>query len=820
MLLSIAKLAASTRYHVRDTQRYYVETEPGERPGRFLGSGAMALGLPRFVDAKSFASLMEGVHPFTGEKLVQNAGRPNRRGGFDHVMSATKSVSVLYGLGNEAEKRAIRLAIWKTAQFAVEKVDAVCYTRRGSNGTPVKASPVIAAFFQVTTRAGDPHVHAHLVVFNVGVTADGHWGAIEMRPLVEQKMALGALLKAEFDYQLQRALPGLPFMAGKHGVEIGGISDAVTRHFSKRRQQIEAELDRMVASSAKAAELATLKTRPRKTRLPAFTELQKRWRHEALQLGFCPDLFRRTWHNALTSESQREPITARAISREVRRALTRGLEVREDAVVQQVAQTLGNGGISGRRLSLGIERVVQHSPSISMVGTGRFGKRRYTSAEMERISSVAVAVGVRLSESQGRQHVTMARMLARAQVIKCRVFMQWLNRRRDKSLTSEARKGIELVMKSKRQLAVLEIKTYENYAPMIRQLSNYYQAADYHVVVATRGRRACEIPGFMKSVDRRTTASLLTRIRAYRSYRQAAKHAAKQLVREAVGRYIGLYPGNRRPLMTPKSVIIVTDAHALAPADMHDLVREAKRCRSKLILVGAVSTEATTTFSNLAASIESIKVHRVLRGRPSAGLNQRDANVLRRWHHCKSEADALQKITKPSGQPSRPPIIVVDSAADVRRVHRALQADDVTNEGRVRTATGDWIGVGDRIRWTRTDKVTGIPAGDFGRVESVSTLLGLVRVELENGQLFSLPARRLRACLAHAVTPEAAPKCGADLMVVARHDKLNSVIDRLPADSLDRSEFFVVGGEAHLGRSNVEILRDTTPRTNEPRIER
>ena len=65
----------------------------------------------------------------------------------------------------------------------------------------------------------------------------------------------------------------------------------VLRHFSKRRAQIEAQLDELGYSSPKAAEIAALDTRKPKDLGASPVGLRDRWVDEARSIGYEPDQF-------------------------------------------------------------------------------------------------------------------------------------------------------------------------------------------------------------------------------------------------------------------------------------------------------------------------------------------------------------------------------------------------------------------------------------------------------------------------------------------------------------------------------------------------
>ena len=98
-MISIGKLRSADYYErevVDGAEDYYVR--PGEAPGRWVGNLAAELGLEGTVDGDHLAALFELRHPHTGEPLLDtNATKP----GFDLTISAPKSVSLLWALGDE-----------------------------------------------------------------------------------------------------------------------------------------------------------------------------------------------------------------------------------------------------------------------------------------------------------------------------------------------------------------------------------------------------------------------------------------------------------------------------------------------------------------------------------------------------------------------------------------------------------------------------------------------------------------------------------------------------------------------------------------------
>ncbi|HTB70758.1 MAG TPA: relaxase domain-containing protein, partial [Solirubrobacteraceae bacterium] len=94
---------------------YYLSPagEPTQAPGRWLASPETLarLGInASSVDGADFIALMEGRHPRTGKWLRPVGANGQRGGGIDLTFSAPKSVSTIWALGDESERREIEAA--------------------------------------------------------------------------------------------------------------------------------------------------------------------------------------------------------------------------------------------------------------------------------------------------------------------------------------------------------------------------------------------------------------------------------------------------------------------------------------------------------------------------------------------------------------------------------------------------------------------------------------------------------------------------------------------------------------------------------------
>ncbi|WP_404316542.1 MobF family relaxase [Prescottella equi] len=230
--------------------------------------------------------------------------------GYDLVFTPVKSISLLWGLGDERMKTAVEEAHRQAVDEALEWIeDEVIYTRRGAGGAQkVKAEGLlIARFDHFDNRAGDPNLHTHSAVLN-RVLAEGKWTTIDGTVLYKANVAASERYNTRVADLVARKL-GVTFAprpdtpVGKLPVhEVEGIPVSLLEEFS-RRAQIEdrqAELAREYKAKHGVnppkkvqyahAQQATLDTRNAKNPPRSLAELRAEWREraEAILAGSGP----------------------------------------------------------------------------------------------------------------------------------------------------------------------------------------------------------------------------------------------------------------------------------------------------------------------------------------------------------------------------------------------------------------------------------------------------------------------------------------------------------------------------------------------------
>jgi len=288
-MLTVARLHAGHQQYYKDAvarglDEYYAGT--GELPGRWMGRGAELLGLTGELDGDALDAILDGRDPRTGTRLTR---RTPKVIGYDATFCAPKSVSLLYALGSPdvaAEVRAAHDAAVDAAFAAYETI--TCRVRRGHAGsTVVKADGFVAAAYQHrSSRAGDPHLHTHVLIAHPGFTAsDGRWTSLDGRLLFPWSKPCGHIYEAKLRVELTRRL-GIEWGPVRNGIaDIAGVPRKVIDAFSRRRAEIEAHLEEHGRSSARAAQWATYATRRPKDRNTMAEDLFAEWRSRAEELG-------------------------------------------------------------------------------------------------------------------------------------------------------------------------------------------------------------------------------------------------------------------------------------------------------------------------------------------------------------------------------------------------------------------------------------------------------------------------------------------------------------------------------------------------------
>lgn len=221
-------------------------------------------------------------------EFLERRRPPAVRVAYDLTLTTEKSLGVLALLGDAVTRDAVLGSIQAGNDLAIDWLEDRAVGR--IDGKPVPAEGLaVASFRHLTSRALDPFPHHHNVVINTARMPDGTHRGLWSRALFANAHAASALATAEMRQQLTASL-GVLWRPSRHGGwEIDGISNAVVREFSKRRNEIDDALQELEAEIGRGAhpneiEHIVLRTRPAKNHTPA-DDLVASWRERAARHG-------------------------------------------------------------------------------------------------------------------------------------------------------------------------------------------------------------------------------------------------------------------------------------------------------------------------------------------------------------------------------------------------------------------------------------------------------------------------------------------------------------------------------------------------------
>ncbi len=405
MVLDVAKLAPGREdYYLEklaDDREEYLSGH-GESPGRWYGHGARSLGLDGEASKEGFRRLIQGRDPTTGELLGREHGR-HAVTGFDLVLRPAKSVSVLYGLGDAATGRAVLDAHHVGLAEATAYLDGQLGARRGHGGAEhVGGNGLLAVGFDHrTSRAGDPLVHTHLVVANRVQGPDGRWTALDGRDVYRHRRAADAIYRASLQRELTRSLGVAWTEADRHGNrEVRGMPRELVRAFSKRTEQVNAEVERLERSgrarTPRLVKWAVHATRKRKEHEAPET-LYARWRQEASERGTDPDaLVRGVTGRVAARERGQGPSEALVAKVFDRLASPEGLTAQASTFAREDVITALGAGLTGatRRELEGLAARFLGERAVSVVADRALEERRWTTPELLAVEQRLVAAAV------------------------------------------------------------------------------------------------------------------------------------------------------------------------------------------------------------------------------------------------------------------------------------------------------------------------------------------------------------------------------------------------------------------------------------------
>ena len=690
-------------------------------PSRWIGSAAEALGLSGAVNREDHIRTLQGSDPRTGEALVQKAG-VDRRYAFDLTFSAPKSVSIAWAVGDEDVKKGIEAAqdraVEKTLAFIEEKF---VLGRRGSakDGTITKEQvKLLAAVYRHgSSRELDMQIHSHAMLQNLGLRADGTWGALNEKEIFEWKLALGAIYRAELSSEIAKVL-GFGIEADREYFRLAGIPPELEEEFSKRRAQIEVALAEKGLSGGKASEVAALDTRKGKELLDSEI-LKEQWTKIAAEYGVTAESLqtlrtveRETKHDSLSLD---RPDLFRRLS-----ALEAVFQEKDLFRIVGVACSQAGRGLDDAKKE--VAALLRDSEIVKL--RGKDEEIYYTTREM-----LALEKEIQSLAREGKGD--MSHILSPEAVNAAAARFEF---EKGFSLSEEQRAAIKHLTTEAGRIAILEGHAGAGKSTAMVPVRYGMEASGFEVVgCSLQGKKAA---GLEKDTGIRsqTIASLLRELQGYET---------------DDGRTV---PPTR--ILTEKTVVVVDEAAMNDTRLMAALIRETEKSGAKLLLVGDESQVPPVAAGNPFKTLKKeLGYAELTENRRQRQEWQKDASreiragevkeALRKYLDAgmitiaTDRDEAIKKTVNAwadrfdAGDPAKT-LLTAYRRADVRelnaRAREAMNERGLMFGPRVETTVADRDGksvgkrefqAGDRIYFKKNDRKLGVMNGETGTLTRI-----------------------------------------------------------------------------------------------------
>lgn len=428
-MLTIAKMGAhsvayyqSTVDENRGPDSYY--SEDGKRPASVWFRGEKVAEVSAFLGAEN-GTVVSGktvenwfnkaVAP-SGVKLGKALGDKGVPG-FDLTFCAPKSVSLLWGMGADSSVRSI---IDEAHQAAVSQAldylsEHAGYTRKQDPAASKKrlileklAGISGVKYEHRTSRAGDPHVHSHVLLANKQLCQDGKARTLDGVSLYHEARAAGMVYQATVREILSRKL-GVEFGDVVNGcAEIVGLDDPeLLASYSTRAREIDQwQAENGLETRAAYERIAQKITRRTKDTETPLDELETEWasaEHGATVRAFVDGLEPKSKAASCELGEDFLPKPAQILAEVI---AERSTFTRAD-VAEKAAELIRPGAVSPQDMTATVERLVDAAlgekgtwsvtpeKSRELDNTQREGSQKYTTVEVvdevERVVDTATA---------------------------------------------------------------------------------------------------------------------------------------------------------------------------------------------------------------------------------------------------------------------------------------------------------------------------------------------------------------------------------------------------------------------------------------------
>ncbi|EHU4801455.1 relaxase domain-containing protein [Vibrio vulnificus] len=724
----------------------------GEPKGIWYGLGSKIFGLQnKTIGDNDYNMLMTGFSP-SGEALVQNAGKDNRRAAWDCTLSAPKSVSLAWASSSHKRRqrieKAIDVAVQKTIRFMEQQV---ALTRRGKTSSQYErtAGLIFACFNHCTNRNEEPQLHTHMLVLNVAPRLDDTWGSIASESLYHWKMACGAIYRAELAYQMREL--GFCIEPDGDSFHLKGVSKKACDAFSSRAQEINYELKKAGIQSSSSKQGASFKTRTRKAKKNVVrSQLLESWKGALGKYGLSELYIERLTNGE--KELPPSPLELDSILSEI--SINKAVFT-EQELYRVIAVEASHNGFSSAQAE-GLTFLAKQSEDLIPLQEKNAFSRQFTTLDVLTCERLMVDDAKTLAKRDSHKitmtEVSAAICLAENQLGFC--------------FDEEQKEAIQYTLCSG-DLSITQGSAGAGKTTLMLAAKIAYEKRSMKIRGACIAKKAADNLTHETGIQSHTIASLVSSIN-----------------------------GDKHPL-SGVDILVVDEAGLIPSTDLQQLLREAKVSNCKVILTGedkqldAINRGGALRFLSRPEVLGTQRIETIRRQRQEwakqvvvylRDKRSKQALVALNDHNCvhwaETNEDAIQQLVSDwekyqMTHPEKQSLVIAREWKDVKKLSKAIR-EIYIREGKVGTENVELTcsvadkqfkyeySVGDRVKFCRNEyRRFQVSNGTLGTIKEISQLSDSdtkLSIELDDKRIVSFRASEysdhigVNLCHAYALT--------------------------------------------------------------------
>ncbi len=248
MVATLAKLPAATSSPDNYLDAQQAASIPGPHPSALWWNPHNLFDLEdgSRIRPLAFRNLFRGHAPASVPRVPQPLRRRTSRNmvtAFDLCFAPDKSVSAVWALSSETLGTRIATAHHQAVLTALRLIvlEFCSWTRvRGAGNAGMPALLLGATFQRIASRAGDPHLRTHCLIFNACQGNDGHFRTIHAAHLYRWYRTAGSIYRNALAWNLTRhaGLAIEPYGADGRQYRIPGVPEELLKLWSSRTRTI------------------------------------------------------------------------------------------------------------------------------------------------------------------------------------------------------------------------------------------------------------------------------------------------------------------------------------------------------------------------------------------------------------------------------------------------------------------------------------------------------------------------------------------------------------------------------------------------------